>query len=411
MKVSIQHRKKLVDIADKLFSAGINWVPMTPYRKPVTYYKGRPIQYSSLYYRPMNEEQHNFFKEVCMNTDVCAGISVISIVNGLIVIDFDPAKNPRHKLEEKIRRVIDEYGHAIYFDRRYVKNANSLVPKGLKIAVFTDKNLLTSKQLLFKSNYEEEVTADPWPPKTLWPSIRLDGNQLSAYVRLSHTNIWDAYYDKTLSTLREVMEQLDVEVRLAEPPAAPKEALEGANTVKVEGRSRAKPLLLSDKIDSFEKMVKLLKLVADEVDCPGFKLVIEHLEKGEWIVPYFMYHFGPAKLYRRSSYSIVENHIMETLAYIGVRKEVFKQEFLPRLEQAQKKLCEEYGHGCAHKTESHDISTAFKLKAFGHDEADRCIYKLLGLCPRDYRPYTFHGKVFSADPNRLYLAVKMAEAE
>jgi len=80
------------------------------------------------------------------------------------------------------------------------------------------------------------------------------------------------------------------------------------------------------------------------------------------------------------------------------------------MEQAQKKLCEEYGHGCTHKTEFRDISTALKLKAFGHNVADNCVYKVLGLCPYDNCPYMFYDMLFSISSNKLYLLVKQAEA-
>lgn len=404
MKISTQHRKKIADLADKLFAAGINWVPMTPFRKPITHYQGKHLTYQDVYHKPMTKERHEFFKEVCLISDNCAGIGIIPL-NGLILIDFDPAKNPRYRLEPKIKELVEDYGHALYLDRRYIDVKGKLVPKGLKIGLFVDKQVLINKELVFKHKYEEEVSADPWPPKTIFPSIRLDGKYMSAYLKISHVDLYEVYYDKNLSVLKEVMKKLGVEVELTEPTTSDEDSDEDGK----DGKPEKKKAVENSRIDTFEKMVILLKMVADKINCPGFKLVIEHLEKGEWIIPYFMYRFGSKFGYRRSSYSIVENHIMEALAYLGIKKDVFKQEFLSKMEEAQRKLCKEYGHGCTHRTESRDISTAFKLKAFGHDLADACIYKVLGLCPYESCPYTFYGKLFSIDPNELYLIVKQVE--
>ena len=408
MKISRQHRKRIVDLADKLFEAGINWIPMSPYRKPITYYQGKRLTFEDTFHKPITRERHEFFKEICLNSDNCAGIAVIPI-NGLILIDFDPAKNPKYKLEPRIKELVENYGHAIYLDRRYIDIKGRLMPKGLKIGLFIDNSVLMNKELVFKHSYEEEVSADPWPPKTIHPSVRLDGKYVSAYLKISHVDLYESYYDRTLSTLKEVMKLLGVEVDLVEPATSQDEdEEEGKDSSKIKKRK----IIENAKIDSFEKMITLLKLLADELDCPGFRTVIERLERGEWIIPYFIYRFGSKKLFshRRSSYSIVENHIMEALAYLGIRKDVFKQVFLQKLEDAQRKLCKKYKHGCTHKTESRDISTAFKLKAFGHDMADNCIYKILGLCPYENCPYTFHGKLFSASSNKLYLLVKQVEA-
>jgi len=410
MKVSKHHRKRIADLADKLFESGINWIPMSPYRKPITYYQGKRLTFEDVYHKSMAREKHEFFKEVCLSSDNCAGIGVIPI-NGLIVIDFDPAKNPKYKLETRIKELAENYGHAVYLDRRYIDIKGKLVGKGLKIGLFIDNSILMNKELVFRHSYEEEVATDPWPPKTIHPSIRKDGKYVSAYLKVSHVDLYEAYYDKSLSVLKEVMRILGVEVDLVDPSVSQDEEdeeKEGRDIDKIKERK----VVENAKIDSFEKMITLLKLLADELNCPGFKTMIEHLEKGEWIIPYFIYRFGSKKpfSYKRSSYSIIENHIMEALAYLGVRKDFFKQEFLPRLENAQRKLCKEYQHGCTHKTESRDISTAFKLKAFGHDTADNCIYKLLGLCPYENCPYTFHGKLFSASHNKLYLLVKQVEA-
>jgi len=416
MKVSVQHRKRLVELAEKLFAAGINWIPMTPYRKPITHYKNRSIRYAQIYYKPMTLEQHEFFKEVCINTETCSGIAVVSQINGFLIVDFDPTKNPKYKLEPVIRELVSDYGHGVYFDRRFTDVNGKLVPKGLKFALFIDKNVLSGKVLRFTHNYEEEVSAEPCPPKTVFPSVRADGNHISAYMKLSHVDIYEVYYDKSLSVLKEVMEKLGVKMELADPISD--SSRDSSRSDREEDKDRdsgtvpRRRIVDSGKIDRFDKMILLLKLVAEEFDCPGFKEVVEHLERGEWVVPYFIYRFGHTKggIYQRSSYSIVENHIMEALAYLGVSKEVFRQEFLPKMEEAQRKLCQEYQHGCTHKTESRDISAAFKLKAFGHDTADSCIYKVVGLCPYEQCPYTFYGKLFSTDPNKLYLLLKQAEA-
>jgi len=284
----------------------------------------------------------------------------------------------------------------------------SLIPKGLKIGLFIDQSILSSKDIVYVHNYEEEVNDRSPPPKTVYPSLRIDPQtkERSVYIKLSSVELWEAYYDKDFKLLPEVMSVLGVKVELKPIDEILRaKAATYTNTSTSISSSGGKPVLglePTTRIDTFEKMVNLLKEVAKRIDCPGFITFLDHLEQGFWIIPYEMVKFGPSKSYQRSSWSIVENHIMRILAEFGVPKDIFVQVFLPKMEGIQIKICTQYQHGCGHKTESRDVNAAFGFKEFGHDPGGKCIYLRYGICPREECLNTVYGKLNTISRSQAY---------
>ena len=404
--VSEKHRKKLVEYAEMLFRAGINWMPMRYTNTPVTFYKNQRILYGPIYMRRMDLETHDLFKEIVLSNPQVSGISVVSGVSGLKVIDFDPAKNPINNLEPRIAKLVENYGAFIYIDRRIADKNGKRDLKGLKLALFIDQTILSEHEIVYVHSYQEEVNDKSPPPKTIFPSLRFDPEtkEKSVYLKLSTIDLWEAYYDKDFKLLPEVMSILGVKVELVK--ITDLQRMGGtASTSTSSNSAPGKPILglePTDKFDTFEKMLALLKEVAKAIDCPGFLIFLEYLEHGEWIIPYELIKFGAGKTLQRSSWSIAENHIMRILAEFGIPKEVFKQVFLPRMEDTQREFCRKYQHGCVHKTESNDINTAFKFNEFGHEPAGQCIYLRYGLCPRDDCLNSVYGKLNFLSKDRAY---------
>jgi len=407
--VSEEHRRRLAEYAERLYQSGINWIPMKFDNTPVTFYPKRNMRivYGPLYMKRMDEETHRLFKEMVLELPYVSGISVVSRVGGLLVVDFDAAKNSkRYGLEEKINKLIRDYGSFVYIDRRMSQKHNSIVPRGLKIGLFIDQSILSSKDIVYVHNYEEEVGDRSPPPKTIYPSLRIDPQtrEKSAYVKLSSVDLWESYYDKDFKLLPEVMERLSVKVELRTIDEIQR-ARATTNTSNIVSSSSGKPILglePTTKIDSFEKMLTLLKEVGKLIDCPGFLVFLEHLEQGNWIIPYEVIPFGPGKTYQRSSWSIAENHIMRALAEFGVPKDLFTRAFLPRMENIQREVCQQYQHGCSHRTESRDVSTAFRFTEFGHEPGGKCIYLRYGICPREECLNTVYGKLNLLSRSQAY---------
>jgi len=407
--VSESHRKLLTEYAERLYQSGINWIPMKYDNSPITFFpkKNMRIVYGPLYMRRMSEQEHNIFKEIVLELPYASGIAVVSRVSGLLMIDFDPAKNSRkYGLEEKIAKVIKDYGTFVYIDRR-ISQKGSLIPKGLKIGLFIDQSILSSKDIVYTHSYEEEVNDKSPPPKTIYPSLRIDPQtrERSVYIKLSSIDIWEAYYDKDFKLLPEVMSVLGVKVELKPIDEILRAKVATYTNTSTSISSSGKAILglePTTKIDTFEKMVTLLKEVAKRIDCPGFLVFLEHLEQGYWIIPYEMVQFGSNKNYQRSSWSIVENHIMRILAEFGVPKGIFVQVFLPKMEGIQIKICTQYQHGCGHKTESRDVNASFSFKEFGHESGGKCIYLRYGICPREDCLNTVYGKLNLLSKSQAY---------
>ncbi len=295
--VSEKHRKLLTQYADRLYQAGLNWIPMRYDNTPITYYKKRKqrILYGPLYMKRMDEETHKLFKEIVLNLPHVSGISVISRVSGLLLIDFDPAKNQKYGLEEKIAKLIKDYGSFIYIDRRLSEIKSKRVWKGLKLGLFVDQSILSQKEIVYQHNYEEEVNDRSPPPKTIFPSLRFDTvtREKSVYLKLSSIDLWEAYYDKDFKLLPEVMQVLNVKVELKNIEEIRRRQTSTAKSSSGTG----KPILgldLTTKFDTFEKMITLLKEVAKTIDCPGFYTFLDYLEQGQWPIPYEIIQFGRA---------------------------------------------------------------------------------------------------------------------
>ena len=326
--ISRSQRKKLADYAEKLYQAGINWIPMRYNNTPVTYFskKRQVILYSPLYMKRMDEEIHKLFKEIVLELPHVAGISVVSRVSGLLIIDFDPAKNKKYKLDEKINKLVKDYGFFIYIDRRVARKGNTITLKGLKLGLFIDQSVLSSKDIVYVHNYKEEVNDRSPPPKTVFPSLRFDpeSGEKSVYIKLSSVDLWETYYDKNLKLLPEVMGLLGVKVELRTIDEIHTQRARAATSNTT---SSGKPILglePTTKFDTFDKMIALLKEVAKTIDCLGFLTFLDYLEQGYWMIPYEMINFGSGRSYQRSSWSIAENHIMRILAEFGIPKDTFK---------------------------------------------------------------------------------------
>jgi len=224
--VSERHRRMLAEYADRLYHAGVNWIPMRYDNTPVTYYPnlGKRIIYGPLYMRRMDEETHSLFKKILLELPYVGGISVVSRVGGLLMIDFDPAKNSGNQLESRIAKLIKDYGSFIYIDRRISDKNVRRTWKGLKIGLFIDQSILSQKEIVYEHSYKEEINDKSPPPKTIFPSLRydLDSGERSVYLKLSSIELWEAYYDREFKLLTEVMGVLNVNVKLVDIDQLPR---------------------------------------------------------------------------------------------------------------------------------------------------------------------------------------------
>jgi len=394
-ETTLRKLKELVaDAAERLYEAGMNVLPLFSNKKPA-FIKGETYQMYLV--KRMDRE---FFEGVTLarirSMDRpwrnVTGIAVVCGMSGVVAVDYDWAKLGLPEIEQRIERLVNDFGSFVYIERRVGIDGSRY---GLHAIVRVPNAMTTDFRVRPLLNLSGEFNVRNYGLINVCPTVLTVDGIISKYRRLSFVRLEHTYYDEDLSVLKRVVEILGGELNLKDF-----RRIETNGEVRIGGEP-GKPRLglkIGSAIRDGRLALRALKAIGEALGCEGFVAVIEGIEHGEWIVPYRILsaEYGDS-LWRhpRSTWTIVENHIFRTLAEIGVSREVGK-EVLDIVRELERRILESsVTVERSMKNLEKNFATAYLFKEHGHDARGACIYKLLGMCTRVDCQDTFLIKVFS----------------
>ncbi len=396
-KLVTRVKEVLSRVAEVYYSAGLNVLPTWSWKKIPAVRKGEGYE-KWLVRRMTREEFESFTLARIRDTKEFRNVLGIAIVNGIggvVTIDYDVAKNGSPEIEERVRRLVREFGSFVYIERRVGAD-------GSKYGVHVVLRVPNPRELDVRVEhpYSGEITVRTNGITVVAPSIYAPRSRISQYVKLSFVDISTTYYDKDLSVLKEILLVLGV-TKIDVGKGAPARIGSGFRGVRI-------GLRMGREIDSVEKALRLLAEVGKVLGCVGFVKVVEGIARGEWFVEYRILREVVNVNHTRSTWTIIENHIFRTLAEAGVREEIvwqvanlirsLEEEFLKRNGVSDAAV---YDH--IYENLENNVEQALKFSEHGHEPSGACIYRLLDLCPNPCNS-TFLTKLFS-NPQSLKIAL------
>jgi len=382
VKVSERFRKILRERCERLIESGINCFPRWVDSKSPAFKRGE--RYQKFLTSHIIEDED--FKKLIMSRFEDPRVGAISIVSGgiggVLGIDFDAIKvDPR--VWSSVKEVLREFGHMVYVDRRYgVDSAGALHKYGVHIALFSDFKFLTTHRIIIKHGYNTEFAVKRGLI-TIYPSVYVEkknsGIEFSAYVKLSHSDIFESTYDEGLEITKKIVEALGGELQVS-----PITSATSIGTV-VLGEESKEPWhgFKDGQFLNQETVWIFLRNFAKVEKCEGLLRFVESLQNRDPMpVTYFIYSdIVPNADHPRSSWTIVENAIFRLLAEIGATDAAFK-EVRDAFKEAEDKYRKIVGE-VAHESLDRNMDQARKFNEHGHDKVGACVFKIAGLCHRD----------------------------
>jgi len=405
MRVSARFRDILRKRCQSLIESGINCFPRWVNSKAPAFRKGE--RYQKFMIQPLMDDED--FKNLVLKRFDDSRVGGISIVSGgaggVLGIDYDPIKIDL-SLWENVKKIIDEYGHIVYVDRRYgISEKGRLLKHGVHIILQSDKQFLTKHRIKIRHNFKAEFTVRRGLI-TVYPSVYIVTKgepQFSVYLKLSNADILDAVYDEKTEILREIIEILGGSLQIA-PITTERYVV--SDEIKEPWHGFQDGRFLDSK-----SVWTFLKNFAKIERCEGLLRILESLEKRDaFPMTYFIYSdVVPNVDHPRSSWTIVENTIFRLLAEVGASEEAFREirDAFKESEDKYRKVISDV----AHETLDQNMEQTRRFNEHGHDKVGACIFKLAGLCYR-YCTTTCWLKVKSSRDSiikALHLALKGIE--
>jgi len=379
VRVSERFRKILRERCERLIESGVNCFPRWIDSKSPAFRKGE--KYQRFLTVPITEDED--FKKFVLQKFEDPRVGAISIVSGCIGgvlgIDFDAIKvDPQ--LWNSVKKVLSDYGHMVYVDRRYgIDSKGALHKHGVHIILFSDSKFLSTHRIKIKHSYNVESGVKKGLI-TIYPSIYItkEGNSIefSAYVRLSHADIFDTTYDESLEIAKKIIEILGGELQVS--------PITSTGTV-VLGEESNEPWhgFKDGQYLDQETVWIFLRNFAKIEKCEGLLRFIESLQNRDpMTVTYFIYSdIVPNTDHPRSSWTIVENAIFRLLAEVGAADAVFGEirGAFKESEDRHRKIVGEVPH----ESLDRNMEQARRFNEHGHDKVGACVFKVAGLCHRD----------------------------
>ena len=142
---------------------------------------------------------------------------------------------------------------------------------------------------------------------------------------------------------------------------------------------------------SVDKIIELLNYIANLSNCVGLKYVVEILKDGKWDIPYEIYSDLVVKSvpelstfirHCRSTWTIIEYDLARVLFDLGIPYE-------KSLEIAQI-LEERQGEDPANTSPVRTFTQAYNDRYWGLDRQGLCVFRVLGICNKEYCNYTMY---------------------
>lgn len=398
-------KRLLIEVAEQLYASGINVLPVWSRgsKKMPAVRKGE--QYIQWQQRRMTREEFESFTiarlEDMNEFRYALGIAIVNGIGGVATIDFDPAKTPDPLIQKRVNEAVDTFGSFVYMERR-------IGLSGKKYGFHAILRVPNARALNIKINspYKSEFSVRTTGITVVAPSLRIEGKEVSMYVKQSFVDIPSTYYDKDLSVLTRIIEVLGGKIEKIVHGIPSEEG----------GSRRGEPaigLKIGKEIREPRQALLFLLDVGSRLGCEGFVEVVRNLMEGRWIVEYRILRDVVDVRHYRSTWTIIENHIFRILAEVGVPRGVCEK-IAEMIREAELKYIEENGVEDAavldHVNENlfNNLDQALSFKEHGHDPSGACVYKLLGLCSKPCTT-TFLSKVFSNAPLLKTSVMKVIE--
>ena len=374
MKISERFRKLLRERCERLIESGINCFPKWVDSQAPAFKKGE--QYQKFLTTPIGEDEN--FKKLILerfSNPRVGGIVVVGRVQGLVAIDNDAVKVVN--LEKEFAKLVIEYGHIIYIDRRIVVHPKIKL-KGLHAILFIDKQLFNKYIIKIKHSYNAEFSIKSRGLITVYPSLRIEkqnaGYELSVYVKASTSDIFDAIFDERLEVLQKIAEIFNAKVEMIPIDYSV------AETGEYEGTPGQPWHGLQYKEINQDNVFLFLKNYARLIRCEGLERLAASLEKEEPIpIPYEIYNSMVQDAnHPRSTWTLAENIVGRVLGEVGADESALLK-VREAFEKSEKLYMKSNGN-VDHKTTRANLTRAYRFKEFGHDKPGACIFYLLGLC-------------------------------
>ncbi|ADM28762.1 hypothetical protein Igag_1970 [Ignisphaera aggregans DSM 17230] len=374
MKVSERFRKMLRERCEHLIDGGINCFPKWLHGRVPSFRKGE--SYQKFLVTPISED--NEFKKFILKRfedPEVGGIVIVGHVGGVVAIDNDALKVKN--MEKEFLRVVKEFGHIVYIDRRVVLQPKVSL-RGMHATLFVDRELFHKYIFKIEHNYNAEFTIRAHGLITVYPSLRIEksdeGNELSVYLKLSQADIFDALYDERLEVLPKIIEAFGGKLVLQPIDYSKAEASEYTGSPGEPWHGLQFREITANNVFLF------LKNFARIMHCEGLERIVESIEKEEpFPMPYVIYQsLVPDTNHPRSSWTLAENIIGRILGEAGADESALLK-VREAIERSQEKYMK-INSSVDHRTVRANLTRAYKFKEFGHDKPGACVFKLMGMC-------------------------------